>query len=101
MAVTRRRRARTASRTVPATTAAKNFGALVDRVRETGVAYVIERKGRPIAEIGPVTERRCTVGDLAGWLEAHAAVPPEFTGAVTAHLGRVNRPRIPSARWGF
>jgi prevent-host-death family protein len=87
------------SRTVPATTAAKNFGALVDRVRETGAAYVIERKGRPIAEIGPVTERRCTVGDLAAWLEAHATAPPEFTSAVKTHLGRVNRPKVPSARW--
>ena len=37
---------------VSATEAAKNFGELVDRVREAGVAYVVERKGGRLPRSG-------------------------------------------------
>ena len=44
--------AKAAAEVIAATDAAKNFGHLVDRVRETRATYVIERHGRPVAQIG-------------------------------------------------
>lgn len=85
---------------VSATDAAKNFGELVDRVREGGIAYIVERKGRPIAQIAPVTSRRCTVADLAAWLGEERGAPAEFITAVRTHVRHANRPRVPRARWG-
>jgi|RhiMethySRZTD1v2_1073278.scaffolds.fasta_scaffold654549_2 antitoxin (DNA-binding transcriptional repressor) of toxin-antitoxin stability system len=86
-------------RPVAATEAAKNFGALVNRVRESGVAYIIERKGHPIARISPATTKRCTMAELAAWVRAERALPDGYVEAVTTYVKRVNRPRVPSARW--
>src|SRR4051794_37343437 len=58
---------------IAATGAAKNFGALVDRVRETGATYVIERHGRPIAQIGPVESGKPRT--LRNLIEAIEAAP--------------------------
>ena len=85
--------------TVTATDAAKNFGELVDRVREAGVAYVVERKGRPIARIAPMVTHRCTLGELAEWFEGRKALPDEYVSAVTDHVKTANRPKVPVARW--
>jgi prevent-host-death family protein len=85
--------------TVSATDAAKNFGELVDKVREEGAAYVVERKGRPIAKVSPITERRCTVQDLAAWFETRRALADKFVAAVTRHVKAVNRPRVPTSVW--
>jgi hypothetical protein len=59
------------------------------------VAYVVE--GRHIAEIWPLPTRRCTVADLAEWLEVERPVPAESTAAVTSHVRRANRPRATPA----
>ena len=84
---------------VSATEAAKNFGELVDKVRESGAAYVVERKGRPIAKISPVAERRCTERDLAAWFETRRALSEKYVAAVTGHVKSVNRPRVPTSVW--
>ena len=81
-----------------ATEAAKKFGEIVDRVREGGVAYVVERMGRPIAEIAPISQRRCTLTDLARWFAGRR--PLEAYGrTVSAYVRKVNRPRVPEAPW--
>jgi prevent-host-death family protein len=98
MAKSRVRRTGRAS-TVTATEAAKNFGALVDRVREAGAAYVVERKGRPIARIAPVSAHGCTMAELARWFDERPAVSDEFASAVADHVKAVNRRRVPSSRW--
>jgi antitoxin (DNA-binding transcriptional repressor) of toxin-antitoxin stability system len=86
--------------TVTATEAAKNFGELVDHVREAGTTYVVERQGRPIVQIAPFAARRCTLAMLVDWVEARAAAPgDEFRAEVDAHVRAVNRPRIPASRW--
>ena len=82
-----------------ATEAAKNFGELVDRVREAGVAVVVERKGRPIARIAPLDVRGCTLGELARWFEARRPGSDEYPAAVEGYVTRANRPRVPAARW--
>jgi antitoxin (DNA-binding transcriptional repressor) of toxin-antitoxin stability system len=87
------------STSVTATEAAKNFGALVDRVREAGAAYVVERQGRAIARISPITERRCTLAMLARWFDDRTVVPGEYAAAVVDHVRASNRARVPKARW--
>jgi antitoxin (DNA-binding transcriptional repressor) of toxin-antitoxin stability system len=84
---------------VSATDAAKNFGALVNRVREARVEYVVERKGHPIVRVSPVAARGCTVAELAAWLRARRELPGEYLEAVRDHVKTVNRPRVPDARW--
>jgi tRNA(fMet)-specific endonuclease VapC len=73
---------------VTATVAAKNFGALADHVRETGVAYVVERKGRPIVRIVPVGGRRCTLAELARWFESRRAPADDYRAAIRDHVDR-------------
>jgi antitoxin (DNA-binding transcriptional repressor) of toxin-antitoxin stability system len=85
--------------TVTATEAAKTFAALVDRVRETGVAYIVERQGRPIAQIAPASGRRCTLRELARWVDARQPLPDGYADAVKDYVKQVNRPRVPAVRW--
>ena len=84
---------------VAATEAAKNFGAVADRVRETGVAYVVERKGRPIVRISPVGARGCTLAELAHWFDDRSALPEDYRAAVRDRVRQANRLRVPAARW--
>jgi prevent-host-death family protein len=84
---------------VTATEAAKNFGELVDRVREAGIDVIVERQGRPMARIVSMSARRCTMGDLVRWLEARRGPSDDYAAAVKAHIRAANRPRVPSARW--
>jgi len=84
---------------ISATEAAKNFGEVADRVREAGVAYVVERKGRPIVRIAPVADARCTLHDLARWIADREPVPAEYASVVRGHVKASNRPKVPTARW--
>ena len=93
------RRRRKESNAVTATDAAKNFGALVDSVRESGVEYVVERKGHPIVRVVPVRARGCTVAELASWMRERRALSEDYTKAVADHVKKVNRPQVPVSRW--
>jgi antitoxin (DNA-binding transcriptional repressor) of toxin-antitoxin stability system len=87
-------------RSITATEAAKNFGQLVDRVRESNSVYTIERGGVPVAQIGPVTRLHCTVADLVAALRSTAhRLPEEYLAAVDANVKAVNRPAIPRDPW--
>ena len=66
---------------IAATEAAKNFGTLVNRVREERAVYVIERGGVPVAQIGPVEPKRGTIGDLKAFIQGVKA--GEFDHFVT------------------
>ena len=66
---------------VPATEAAKGFGALVDRVRETGAVYQVESRGQVVAQIGPA-RRRTTLGDLRGFVSRGPRAPAELLDAI-------------------
>jgi len=89
----------TRPRTVPATEAAKNFGELVNRVRETQAVYVVERGGTPVAQIGPVATRHCTVADLVRALESIRRADDEFLAAVEGGVRAANRPKVPKNPW--
>ena len=86
-------------RAISATAAAKNFGRLVDRVREEGAVYVIERAGRPVAEIGPAAARACTVRDFVAFLRSRRRVDEAYLREVEAGVARLNRPAVPEDRW--
>ena len=99
-AVTRQVDDRRSGRTVTATQAAKNFGAIVDRVREDRVVYTVERGGKPVAQIGPVASRWFSVRDFVELLESAPKADEEFRQAVEDGIKRFNRPTVPKSRWG-
>ena len=85
---------------IAATDAAKNFGALVDRVRETGATYVIERHGRPIAQIGPVESGKPkTLRNLIEAIEAAPKLDDEVLRYIEEGIAIYNRPEVPKNRW--
>lgn len=76
-------RSKGARRTVAATEAAKGFGALVDRVRESRQIYQVESRGQVVAEIGP-PRRTFTVADLRALAASARPAPAELIDAVEA-----------------
>ena len=91
---------RAAAESIAATDAAKNFGRLVDRVREEGATYVIERHGRPMAQIGPVPPARSHT--LRGFVNAMRAAPKldeETLRHIEEAVATHNRPAVPRNPW--
>jgi prevent-host-death family protein len=85
---------------IAATEAVKNFGQLVDRVREEGVTYVIERHGRPVAQIGPVeTEEPKTLRHLIDALEAAPKLDEEVLRYIEDGIAIYNKPEVPKNPW--
>jgi len=87
------------TRTISATEAAKNFGGLVDRVREAKAVYTIERGGVPVAEIGPVAANRCTIADLVALLRRLPRVDEGYLKAVEEGIRALNKPTLPRDLW--
>lgn len=82
-------------RRVSATEAAKNFGALVDRVREQRAVYVVERAGQAVAQVTPVASARVTVDDLRRLLQENGTVDQEYARAVREGVQALNVPERP------
>jgi antitoxin (DNA-binding transcriptional repressor) of toxin-antitoxin stability system len=94
------RRARSAGPTVSATEAAKNFGRLVDRVREEETVYLIERGGTPVAQIGPVTRAvPFTLGHLKALALSLARPDERYLAAVEQAMSRHARSRARRNPW--
>ena len=88
------------SESIAATDAAKNFGRLVDRVREEGTTYTIERHGRPIARIGPVEfEEPKTLHGLAEFQRTASKLDEEALRYIEEGIAMVNRPEVPKNPW--
>lgn len=83
---------------VTATEAAKNFGTLVNRVREERAVYVVERGGQAVAEITPVKTRRCTVADLAGVVKELGPFDKAFAQDVRDGIAAFNVPEQPRVK---
>lgn len=89
-----------AAESIAATDAAKNFGQLVDRVREQGATYVIERHGRPVAQIGPVdSPQRKTLRNLVEAIQAAPKLDEEVLRYIEEGIAIYNRPEVPKNRW--
>jgi hypothetical protein len=84
---------------VSATEAAKNFGRIVDAVRESRAEYVVERGGIGVVRIAPVVEHACSGRDLVNLLRSTPAVDPAFGREVEAGRARTNRPVVPASPW--
>jgi prevent-host-death family protein len=95
------KRQKTAERAghVTATDAAKNFGRLVDRVRDERATFIIERSGKPVAQIGPVEPRQSTIADFVAFFQNRPRLPEEYLRAVEKAVKRHNRPRVPPDPW--
>lgn len=86
---------------VPATEAAKNFGRLIDRVRESRDTYIVQRGGTPVAAITPVDRETFTMRDLKVLAaESGHRAPAEYLDAVEHAAARRNRPRVRRNPWG-
>lgn len=84
---------------IPATRAAKTFGQLVDRVRESQAVYVVERAGRAVAQIGPIERPPCTVAELVAVLKGRGAPDADFHREVKAGVKAGNKPAVPVDPW--
>jgi len=84
---------------VSATDAAKNFGRLVDRVREERATYVVERGGTPVARIGPVERARFTMADFKALAGSLPRAGDTYLKAVERAAARHNRPRARRNPW--
>ena len=89
----------TSSRTVSASYAAKNFGALVDAVREAGATYVVERSGQPVVHVVPAPVKRATLADLAGLYREAGRLSEDYLREVERGAARLNRPSVPRDPW--
>lgn len=68
---------RKSANVVSATYAAKNFGALVDRVREEQSTYEIESHGKVVAHVTPAEQRAPTLAEFVRWLRSRPPLPAE------------------------
>lgn len=84
---------------VSATEAAKNFGRLVERVREERATYVVERGGKAVARIAPIERPSFTLADFKTLM---AELPPageEYVEATARTDASRNRPRKRRNPW--
>ena len=86
-------------RRVSATEAAKNFGRLVDRVREEEATYFVERGGMPVVRISPVGRPAATIGDLKALLRGRELVGKTYLRALEDVVERHNHPRVRRNPW--
>ena len=94
------RRHRGAGRiSVSATAAAKNFGRLVNRVRETRATYVVERAGVPVAQVGPAERSMFTMADLKALVAERPPADDAYVRAVSRAIERHNHPRRRKNPW--
>ena len=93
--------AESGARVVTATETAKNFGAIIDRVREERAVYVVERGGTPVAEIGPVKAKPVTIRDFVELVRSGSVPSPgeDYLEAVEEGIALYNRPEVPENRW--
>lgn len=63
-----------AMRKITATELARNLRAILDRVRESGEAYIVERGGQPVVQISPTPGEQSAEQALA---DLYRTLPPE------------------------
>jgi hypothetical protein len=86
-------------RAISASSAAKNFGRLIEQVRSERAVYVVERGGAPAVRITPVATARFTIGDLVGFLRAEPRPDDAYLDAVETGVSALNRPAVPKNPW--
>jgi antitoxin (DNA-binding transcriptional repressor) of toxin-antitoxin stability system len=84
---------------VSATEAAKNFGRLVDHVREERATYIVERGGTAVARIVPVERTAFTIADFKALIASRPHPGEEYLTAVSRATARHSRPRTRRNPW--
>lgn len=84
---------------VSATEAAKNFGRLVDRVREERATFVVERGGTAVARIAPVERAPFTMADFKALVATLPRPGDDYLQALDRAVARRNRPRVRRNPW--
>jgi prevent-host-death family protein len=84
---------------VPATEAAKTFGHLVDRVREDRATYIIERGGKPVAQITPLEQRSFSFGALKAFVAGRPRADADYLATLERVTGTRNKPKVRSNPW--
>lgn len=87
------------TRKVTASDAAKNFGALADRVRSERATYIVERAGVPVVRVEPVDVVRCTFRDLADWYADREPLDSRYLAEVERMIKAANTPAVPGDPW--
>lgn len=59
---------------ITATELARNLRAVLDRVRETGESYIVERAGQPVVRVSPTAGEQTAAQALA---DLYRMLPPE------------------------
>lgn len=59
---------------ITATELARNLRAVLDRVRETGEAYIVERAGQPVVQVSPTPGEQSAAQALA---DLYRMLPPD------------------------
>lgn len=99
MSTASRRGRRHSGATVSATEAAKNFGRLVDRVREERATYIVERGGKAVARITPIDRAPFTAADFKALLAALPHADEAYLKATEDAAATRNRPRARRNPW--
>lgn len=84
---------------VSATEAAKNFGRLVDRVREERATYIVERGGKAVARIEPIDRAAFTMADFKALITSLPRADENYLKAVAGASARHNRRRPRRNPW--
>jgi antitoxin (DNA-binding transcriptional repressor) of toxin-antitoxin stability system len=82
---------------ISATEAARTFSELMNRVRDRGESFVVERGGKPICEISPAAPPKFTARQLASLLRS-LPKPDEGYLALLEDL-IAKRPKVAGSRW--
>ena len=90
---------KSSARRVPASEAAKNFGALADRVRSERATYIVERGGVPVVRIEPVDVVRCTFRDVADLFGDREPLDSRYLNDVERIIQAANAPTVPGDPW--
>jgi antitoxin (DNA-binding transcriptional repressor) of toxin-antitoxin stability system len=67
---------------VSATEASRQFSDLINRAAYQGEKFVIERGGKPLCQLGPLEDKRCTGADLLEMFSRLPKADPEYLDAV-------------------
>jgi hypothetical protein len=84
---------------VSATEAAKNFGRLVNTVRDERAVYVVERGGVPVAEIGPPAAPPFRMADLVELLRTLPRPDEAYWREIRKGQTKLNKRRVPKNPW--
>ena len=82
---------------ISATHAARNFSELLNRTRDRGEEFIIERDGEPIGILSPVKPPTCTVADLVALLRSLPKPDSGFWDDV--EVATQQYPELPRSPW--